>query len=119
MTGWLVNVAALGAIAFVVWWFWLSRPRAVRTVEGPIEITVENGAYTPSVVEVPAGTPVTLRFVRKDPSPCAEEVHFDALGVAADLPFGQPRDVTVTPPAPGNYAFTCQMRMYRGTLAAR
>ncbi len=120
MTDWLVNLAGLAAIAFVVWWFWLSRPRAVQAAgSGPIEVTVENGVYTPSVIQVPAGAPVRLRFVRKDPSPCAEEVRFDDLGVAADLPFGKPRDIVVTPPGPGDYTFTCQMRMYRGTLRAR
>jgi plastocyanin domain-containing protein len=28
-------------------------------------------------------------------------------------------DVIVTPPQPGEYEFTCQMRMYRGTLVAK
>jgi len=120
MTHWLVNLAGLVAIALIVWWFWLSRPKAVRAAHaGPIEVIVENGAYTPSVIEVPAGAPVTLRFLRKDPSPCAEQVRFDDLGVSADLPFGAPREVVVTPPAAGEYEFTCQMRMYRGNLIAR
>jgi plastocyanin domain-containing protein len=119
MSGWLVNLAGLAAIAFFVWWFWLSRPRAVRAANsGPIEIVVANGVYTPSAVQVTAGVPVTLRFVRNDPSPCAEQVRFDALGVSAELPVGKPRDITVTPPAPGEYEFTCQMRMYRGVLSA-
>lgn len=119
MTGWLVNLAGIAIIALVVWWFWLSRPRAVRAANaGPIEVIVENGVYTPSVIEVPAGVPVTLRFLRKDPSPCAEQVRFDDLGVSAELPFGAPREVTVTPPAPGEYEFTCQMRMYHGRLVA-
>jgi plastocyanin domain-containing protein len=86
---------------------------------GPIEIIVDNGVYTPARIEVPAGQPVTLRFVRKDPSPCAEKVLFDDLGISADLPLGKPVDVTMTPPRPGEYEFTCQMRMYRGTLVAR
>jgi plastocyanin domain-containing protein len=44
---------------------------------------------------------VTLRFLRKYPSPCAEKALFDDLGVSADLPVGKPRDVTVTPPKSG------------------
>jgi len=116
---WLVNLAGIAAIAFVVWWFWLSRPRAVRAGAEPIDILVDNGVYTPSVIEVPAGAPVRLRFLRKDPSPCAEEVRFDDLGVTAELPVGKRREVTVVPAVPGEYAFTCQMRMYRGTLIAR
>lgn len=120
MTDWLVNLAGLAVIALIVGWFWLSRPKTVRAPHaGPIEVIVENGVYTPSAIEVAAGAPVTLRFVRKDPSPCAEQVRFDDLGVSAELPFGAPRDVTVTPQAPGDYVFTCQMRMYRGILTAR
>ena len=119
MNPFVVNLAGIAAIALIVWWFWLSQPRTRRiTGAGPIDIIVDNGVYTPSRIEVPAGKPVTLRFVRKDPSPCAEKALFDSLGVSADLPVGKPVDVVVTPPQPGEYAFTCQMRMYRGTLVA-
>jgi plastocyanin domain-containing protein len=116
----LINLAGLILIGLIVWWFWLSKPKARRS-EGaqPIEIIVDNGVYTPARIEVPAGRPVTLRFLRNDPSPCAEKVLFDDLGVAADLAVGQPTEVTVTPDKPGEYAFTCQMRMYRGSLVAR
>lgn len=120
MSGWFVNFAGLVIIGLIVWWFWLSRPRATRAAgSGPIEIVVDNGVYMPARIEVPAGRPVTLRFVRRDPSPCAEKVLFDDLGVAADLAVGKPTEVTVTPGKPGEYEFTCQMRMYRGTLVAR
>lgn len=120
MSDWLINIAGIGAIALVVWWFWLSRPKAVTAASAaPIEVQVENGVYTPAAILVPAGKPVTLRFLRKDPSPCAEQVRFDELGVSAELPVGKPLDVTVTPPVPGEYEFTCQMRMYRGILTAR
>lgn len=120
MTTLVINFAGLVLIGFIVWWFWLSKPRAARVATaGPVEVVVENGVYTPPVIEVPAGRAVTLRFLRKDPSPCAEQVRFDDLGIAAELPVGKPRDVTVLPGKPGEYEFTCQMRMYRGTLVAR
>ena len=116
----LVNLAGVAAIGLVIWWFWLSQARATAaSAGGPIEVVVENGVYEPAAIQVPAGKPVTLRFLRKDPSPCAEEVRFDALGVTAELPVGKPRDITVTAPVPGEYEFTCQMRMYRGRLTAR
>ncbi len=120
MSAWAVNLAGMAAIAAIVWWFWLSRPNARRlTGAGPIEVLVDNGVYTPGRIETPAGQPVTLRFVRKDASPCAEKVVFDSLGVSVDLPVDEPRDITLTPPAAGEYEFTCQMRMYRGALVAR
>ena len=117
---WLINLAGVVVIGLIVWWFWRSRPKARRaTGAGPIEILVENGVYTPARIEVPAGKTATLRFLRKDPSPCAEKVLFDTLDVSAELPLGKPVMVTVTPDKPGEYEFTCQMRMYRGTLVAR
>ncbi len=120
MNSCLINLAGVAVMAAIVWWFWLSRPRAQRASgAGAIEIVVDGGVYTPARIEVPAGKPVTLRFLRKDASPCAEKALFDDLGVSADLPLGKPLDVTVTPLNPGEYEFTCQMRMYRGTLVAR
>lgn len=44
---------------------------------------------------------------------------FDDLGIAADLLIGQPVEITNTPKAPGVYAFTCQMKMYRGALVVK
>jgi plastocyanin domain-containing protein len=103
----------------IVWWFWLSKPQAQRVASGVIDVVVDAGVYAPARIEVAAGKPVTLRFLRKDPSPCAEKVLFDELGIAADLPIGQPVELTVTPGKAGEYAFTCQMQMYRGMLVAR
>ena len=120
MNAWTINLAGLGLIGLIVWWFWLYRPPALRAAgPQPIEITVADGVYTPARIEVPAGKPVTLRFLRQDANPCAEKALFDGLGISADLPIGKPLDVVVTPPQPGEYEFTCQMRMYRGMLVAR
>jgi plastocyanin domain-containing protein len=115
----LVNAAGLVLAGLIVWWFWLSKPKSQRVTSGVIEVVVEGGVYTPARIEVAAGKPVTLRFLRKDPSPCAEKVLFDELGIAADLPIGQPVELTITPNKAGEYAFTCQMQMYRGTLVAK
>jgi len=117
---WIVNLAGLLLAAAIIWWFWLSKPKA-RQVAGnvPIDIVVDGGVYAPARIEVAAGKPVTLRFLRKDPSPCAEKVLFDDLGIAADLPVGQPVELTITPKESGDYAFTCQMQMYRGTLVVK
>lgn len=118
MSIWIVNLAGLAAIGLIVWWFWLSMPKAQRATSDVIDVLVDGGVYTPGRIEVAAGRTVTLRFLRKDPSPCAEKVLFDDLGLAADLPLGQPVELTVTPATAGEYAFTCQMQMYRGTLVA-
>lgn len=116
MTSGIVNTIGLAFIGFIVWWFWWVRPAVTRgSATVPMDIIVENGVYQPPVIEVPFGQPVRLRFLRRDPSPCAEQVRFDRLGVNVDLPLNQPREITVQPP-PGEYDFTCQMGMYRGRL---
>jgi plastocyanin domain-containing protein len=119
MTVWAVNITGLILIGLIVWWFWLSKPKAQRAAGRVIDVVVDGGVYTPARIEVTAGRPVTLRFLRKDPNPCAEKVLFDDLGVAADLPLGEPVFVFLPPATAGEYAFTCQMQMYRGTLVAK
>jgi plastocyanin domain-containing protein len=121
MTGaWAVNLGGLVLIALIVWWFWLSGPKAVRVDdERPIDILVEDGVYSPARIEVASGKPVSLRFLRKDASPCAEKVVFPELNLSADLPVGKTKVLTLPAIRPGEYEFTCQMRMYRGQLVAR
>ncbi|MDO9173857.1 MAG: cupredoxin domain-containing protein [Actinomycetota bacterium] len=120
----LVDGGALLLIAFIVWWFWLYRAHALPAVASAagnsavVEIIVADGVYTPAEIAVPVGRDTVLRFLRRDRSPCAAMVLIDALGISADLLIDMPVDVTVHPPAAGRYEFTCQMRMYRGTLIA-
>jgi plastocyanin domain-containing protein len=117
---WLVNGLGLLLILFVIGWFWLSKPRLRQAqVSGVIEIIVDGGVYEPARIEVPLGRPTTLRFVRRDASPCAEKVIFNKLGLSADLPLNEPRNLDVTPLESGEYEFSCQMGMYRGVLVVK
>ena len=121
MTDVAVNLGGVVLIGLIVWWFWLAGPRskAVTGLSGPVEITVEGGVYTPARIEVPVGKPITLRFLRRDASPCAEKVIFADLNASSDLPVGKPQDITLTPTKPGEFEFTCQMGMYRGVLSVK
>ncbi len=119
MSGWLLLLDLIGfiAIGLIVWWFWLYKPRAMKGAAGQsIDIVVDQGVYTPSRIEVPAGEPVSLRFLRKDPGPCAEKVIFDGLAITQDLELNKKTTVKIPPQRPGEFAFTCQMQMYRGSL---
>ncbi|OGT22570.1 MAG: plastocyanin [Gammaproteobacteria bacterium RBG_16_57_12] len=115
----LINLLGMLLIALIVWWFWFSKPRAQPVSANLIEILVKNGVYTPARIEVSAGMPLTLRFLRQDPSPCARTVTFDDLAISQDLPLGKPQDVVLTPVRPGEYTFVCEMRMYKGTLVVK
>ncbi|HEX9665967.1 MAG TPA: cupredoxin domain-containing protein [Thermodesulfobacteriota bacterium] len=113
----LVNSIGIILIIFVIWWFWLSKKGAGTAVQGSsIDIIVDGGVYDPSVIHTKVGKPTTLRFIRKDSSPCAEKVIFSEMGISADLPVGKPYELTITPQKTGVFDFTCQMAMYRGKL---
>ena len=112
----LLNIIGLGLIILIVWWFWLSSNKRVIVADKRIQITVENGIYTPDNIQVEQGQPLVLQFIRNDPSPCAEQVIFDKLNLSVTLPVGESVDVTIPTEEAGRFEFTCQMQMYRGIL---
>ena len=115
---WFVLVAGLAAIAWVNWYFLVApRRTAAATAAGEVVITVQGG-YSPSAVRVPAGAPVRLVFDRQESDSCSEELVMPDLGVRRFLPAHERTTITVTPPAPGTYEFTCGMGMLRGRLIA-
>ncbi len=120
MMSFIVNLLALALMGFIVWWFWVSRAK-VQQVKGsePIEIIVKDGVYAPSNIEVAQGARVTLNFTRLDPGPCAEKVVFSELGTTLDLPLGERQTLVLEPLTPGEYHFSCQMQMYRGSLIVK
>ena len=67
---------------------------------------------------VPAGKPVTLRFLRKIADTCATEVVIEVGGkkLVKDLPLNKPVELTLTFPAPGRIGYACAMNMIRGSI---
>lgn len=112
----LINILGLALIALIAWWFWLYIPGAVGVSEKGAVVTVDNGTYSPSRLKVPAGQPVSLTFLRKDASPCAATVIFPDLEISEELPLNKPMSIVLPAMQPGEYPFSCQMQMYRGTL---
>lgn len=134
MTDWLVVVAALAALAWVNWYFFLAGRGAAQTVSATVAsvagattggpsaiqsatITVRGG-YEPSTIRVRAGAPVRLVFDRQESSSCSEEVVFPDFGVRQFLPANEKTAVVVTPQTAGTYEFTCGMSMLHGRLIA-
>lgn len=112
----LINILGLLLIALIVWWFWLYKPSDISLSEDSIVVTVENGIYQPSRIKVSAGQPITLTFIRKDASPCAATVIFPDAEISEELPLNKAKVIVLPTMQPGEYSFTCQMQMYRGTL---
>ena len=116
----LVVLVGLGMIAGIAWFFWGPRRggfRAAATTGGYQEAMVlVKGGYTPDVIVVQHGKPVRLNFRREESAACSEMVVFGDFGKSAHLPEGQIVPIELLPERPGNYPFTCQMGMFRGTL---
>jgi len=113
----LVNLIGIFLIVGIVWWFWIMKPKT-KLVEGAIQkIVVENGVYSPSRIRIRAGIPVSLSFLRKDPSPCAEKVIFQTPSISKDHELNKETVLNLTLEK-GEYEFTCQMQMYRGKVIA-
>ena len=74
------------------------------------------GGYEPETVYGRAGERVAIVFRREETAPCSERVIFPTLGKSAMLPAFQDVTVELTPPAPGEYEFTCQLGVLRGRL---
>ena len=113
----IVLAVAVVGIAVVAWFFLGKRTRAVK-VTGDVEIVVEGG-YSPETIEVPVGKPTTIHFFRKDPSSCLEDVVISDLKIRKPLPLNERTDITITPPRPGTYRFSCGMGMYHGAIIAK
>ncbi len=76
------------------------------------------GGYDPDRIEVRAGEPVRLKFLRQETAACSERVEFPDFGISEPLPEGEEVAIELTP-EPDEYEFTCQMGMLRGKLVAR
>ncbi len=116
----LVILAGLGAIAFIVWFFWLVKKPGVKaalTSGGYQEaLVLVKGGYTPDVIVVEKGKPVRLNFLRSESASCSEMVLIPAFQKSAKLPEGETVPVEFIPDKPGEFEFQCQMGMFHGKL---
>ena len=115
----LINIAGFALIALIVWWFWLYKPKEAELGENDLVITVENGTYSPSRIKVPTGEPVEIKFIRKDQSPCSETLLIPELQISDTLPLNKLKTIQLPALAAGEYAFHCQMQMYRGQITVK
>lgn len=116
MTAIMINSVGVLLIAFIIWWFFVAKSSVKKLTDSVIEIIVEDGVYKPDIIKVRVDKTVKLRFVRRDPTPCAEVVIFNDFNISVTLPLDKPKMLIIEPTQVGEYAFSCQMAMYRGTL---
>ena len=110
----IVGIGSLGAILFVAWFFFGKKLKEVA-VDKQVQIMVDGG-YTPEIITVRKGLPVTLNFFRKDASSCLEEVVLPDFGVRKMLALNQTTAIELTPQRTGEFTFSCGMNMYHGKI---
>ena len=113
----VVTILGLLGIAFVYWFFLMKKEEAVEVGE-EADITVDGG-YSPEVITVAKGRPVTLNFIRTDPSSCLEEVVLSDFKARKFLPLNEKVAVTITPKEAGEYAYSCGMNMFHGKIVVK
>lgn len=118
----IVTLGGLGLIGAELWWF-LRKPHQVQqatklTTGVQTQTIIVDGGYQPDQIVVQAGQPVQLNFQRHDANSCLEEVLLPDFGIQKQLPLNQTTTIEFTAKTPGEYAFTCGMRMFRGTIIA-
>ncbi|MEK7131887.1 MAG: cupredoxin domain-containing protein [Patescibacteria group bacterium] len=113
----IVTVAGIGIIVFIYWFFLMKKEKAVIAGDS-VDITVEGG-YSPDTISVAKGKKITLRFTRKDPSSCLEEVVILEFKIRKFLPLNQTVSIELKPEKAGEYEFVCGMNMFHGKLIVK
>ena len=119
---WGIAVTAV-ALIFLINWFFLGRRRAaVATAAvpgGAVDITVRvEGGYSPSLIEVPAGSRVRMTLDRREDNPCSDELVIPDFGIRRALPAFKTTVIEFTA-TPGTHAFSCGMGMLHGSIVAK
>lgn len=110
-------VAVFSIVGVVVtYWFFLMRKESEATAISESVDVIVNGGYQPEVISIPLGKTTKINFLRKDPSPCLEEVILSDFKIKKYLPLNQRVSVEITPRNKGEYGFTCGMNMFHGKL---
>jgi plastocyanin domain-containing protein len=85
--------------------------------EEVITILVKNDGYHPSLVQIPVGKNVKLKFIREDESACSSAVYFPEIFTSGYVLFmNKPVEVNIPPQNASEINFMCQSGAYRGKI---
>jgi plastocyanin domain-containing protein len=118
---WGIALAAVVLIAFINWFFLgKKRPAVVAAAAGgAVDVTVRvEGGYSPSVIEVPAGSSVRMTVDRQEDNPCSDALVIPDFGIRRDLPAFRKTVIEFTATA-GTHEFKCGMGMLHGSIVAK
>jgi plastocyanin domain-containing protein len=114
-----VVLGGLTLVGTELWWFLGRKQQQQQAIQlnGVQEVLIKvDGGYRPDHISVVIGQPVRLSFDRQDSNSCLNELLIPDFGINTHLPIGQTTIVNFSPTKAGEYAFTCGMRMFRGTI---
>jgi RND family efflux transporter MFP subunit len=80
------------------------------------KILVTEKGFEPERVNLKAGLPARLTFLRTTEKTCGTEVVFPSLNIKRDLPLNQPVAIDFTAAKTGDVAFACGMNMLSGAV---
>ena len=120
---WAIAAGALLLIGIVNWFFLGKKsPTTVATAAAPggaVEVTVVvDGGYTPSTIEVPAGSRVRVTFDRREDNPCSDEIVIPDFGIRRALPAHAKTSVEFNATS-GRHEFSCGMGMLHGAILGK
>jgi hypothetical protein len=86
--------------------------------DGVVEVplTIANGQYQPTALDIPADKPVRLVVDRKEALSCSNQIVFPQLGFRQDLKDNATTVVNLPATKAGTYTMTCSMGMMSGQL---
>ena len=120
---WGIAIGALILIAFVNWFFLGAKRKPVAMAAaspgGVVDVTVlVEGGYTPSTIEVPAGSRVRMTMDRREDNPCSEEIVIPDFGIRKPLAAHAKTTIEFTASA-GRHEFSCGMGMLHGAIIGK
>lgn len=118
---WAIASGALALIVLVNWFFLGRRgaPAVAAAQDGVVDVTVRiDGGYSPSTIEVPAGSRVRMTLDRREDNPCSEEIVIADFGIRSPVPAHGTAVLEFTA-TPGRHEFTCGMGMLHGAIIGK
>lgn len=122
-TDWAIVLSAIALAVFVNWFFFGNKgtpvAAAAASPDGVVDVTVRvEGGYSPSTIEVPAGSRVRLTLDRREDNPCSDDIVIPDFGIRAPLAAHAKTSLEFTVTA-GRHAFSCGMGMLHGAIIGK
>lgn len=118
-----IAVSAIALVVLVNWFFLGSKggPIVMAATQpgGIVDVTVRvEGGYTPSTIEVPAGSRVRMTLDRREDNPCSDEIVIPDFDIRRAVPAFSSTVIEFTT-TPGRHEFSCGMGMLHGAIIGK